>query len=749
MKRPTVVVAFAILSTFALFAHGGPAQGNVAQAEAPFAIASETYYRLDVSNGTASVKVNAQIQNKGPKDLAEITLWAMPAITDVNANQDGTALTLKVIGSQELGTPASRVVVTLPKPIKKNVKTTLTMTYVAPPQTSANVNFAAGAIEAVFMGQGPGSFILIDVPLAAETYLDPGCLKAKDQPKDLRNEDLVRWVCGEITIIALNAENQSVLDQCASLDDKCRQRYLISPYSSFAQSITDQSLRGNLKEAITLAGKEVTLELRYFRRDAAWAQKQFDIAKVALPKLEAFFGFPYPHDSIIMLQSHQIELLGAAGIAFPSIGQVLLTPGSSIDEHATVHELAHQWAGRNLKHKSIWEGLADYATQSIGPSLGISIYRRDWQAYSYKDEPLVGWDEQWGGDGNFWYGKAEAFFEAYEKAVGGRENMTKILSQVGSNPAEPRDHQWFMDRGEEVSGANLDSLYLTWVFYKDTATPLIVERRAAKTQTAELASRAATVGFTGIPSDIRANVAIWSFSGIAAQITQADGLITTYMAVLKQGEAAGLPPSPAVRDSWSNKTMRETAGLIEDTRQAILTITTAASQLSDDALGTRVLDDAKAKFAEGKLAEAKELAAKSRTLRFNAETAAALIAVAKAKQASFKPSLFTRIGLMGKHPDTELAKAEAAMAEGKPEDAIGYAKSAYKAWDGAQKGGLARLAIIFALMGGIATGTWWLLRKLDPKKPDETTLRRRAVGGHILAPAEDRKGSWKDWDNAP
>jgi hypothetical protein len=41
----------------------------------------------------------------------------------------------------------------------------------------------------------------------------------------------------------------------------------------------------------------VTLELRYFKRDKAWADKQFATARQVLPMLESLYGFNYPHES--------------------------------------------------------------------------------------------------------------------------------------------------------------------------------------------------------------------------------------------------------------------------------------------------------------------------------------------------------------------------------------------------------------------------------------------------------------------
>ena len=52
-------------------------------------------------------------------------------------------------------------------------------------------------------------------------------------------------------------------------------------------------------------------------------------------------------------------------------------------------------------------------------------------------------------------------------------------------------------------------------------------------------------------------------------------------------------------------------------------------------------------------------------------------------------------------------------------------------------------------MAGISTGTWWLLKKIDGKSKEGDVPKGRTIGGHVLAPSDERKGSWKDWENTP
>ncbi len=750
MRHRSRITLFAAVAALVVTVSFWTPNAEVARAADPWKTASESYYRLDVPNGQASVHVDVEVLNVASADLPYVILYAMPVTKDVIVTQDGTALTTEIITGSELGAPVSLVKATFLKPLKKNARTKITLDYVAPPQTSEYVKFSPGAMEALFISQGPGSFVLLDAPTSAETYLDPGCLKANDQPKDLRDSGLVRHVCGEAAILALEAENKGLLDACAGMDDKCRQRLLLSPYSAFGQSITDTSLRGTIEEVMNLGKGPVTVTLRYFRSDETWAQNQFAMARKALPMLETFYGSPYPHERITMLQSNHLANVGALGVAFNEIGTVLLASETGgIDEEVTVHELAHQWAHYDtMKSPAMVEGLAEYAAQTIIRSFGMSTYNWGWDTFGYTDPISTWWVSSFISNSNYWYGKSAAFWAEYATAIGGQANLTAVLTQVGPFPEEPVDFRWFMDRGEEISGANLDELFMKWVF-AETAANSLSERRAAHTSVAELKTYAATTGLTGIPTDLQDYLVNWEFVAVKNAVTEATALVDAYAATLVLIDGAGLPRTTAVQEAWPKSSMKVSAGLIEDIKQAISAIQNADAKLAPDAFGRVKLEEARVKFAEGDLESAEKLASGSLTMRFNTDTAITLIEVAKQTQANFKPNLFTRIGLWGKDPDADLAAAEQAMADGKPEVAIEHAKAAYTAWDGAKKDGYARLALSFAALGAIATGTWWGLKKIDGKSKEDDVPKGRTIGGHVLAPSDERKGSWKDWENTP
>src|SRR5690606_20678831 len=109
----------------------------------------------------------------------------------------------------------------------------------------------------------------------------------------------------------------------------------------------------------------------------------------------------------------------------------------------------------------------------------------------------------------------------------------------------PADGRWFQDAGEWASGANLDALFLDWVYVRDTAAPLLAERRAAHELVATVIARTTPMGFAGLPTDLEANLSLWQFRPIAGQVANAQAVLDTYDAVAAQATAAGLT-APAV-----------------------------------------------------------------------------------------------------------------------------------------------------------------------------------------------------------
>lgn len=719
-------------------------------------VASETYYVFDTETGEITVTVKATIQATR-LDLKQVFLWAMPAAKEVVFSRGGTRLD-STFAPDKTYPSAARVTATLDRTLKANARADFEMTYRVPGGESKSTIISPGLIATGLVSQGGGSFVFVDLPIKGDNFLDPGCLKVTNQPADVVSAGRERWVCGEITLIALNSDDPAIIRQCSNLEDRCRQRLIDAPYSAYAQTITDESKAGRLVADVPMGRGPVQLTLKYFNRDSAWAERQFEVAKTALPLLEQVFGFQYPRETLVLRESYQLHFLGFAGLAFPTMGEALLAAGTGIDDEVTIHELSHQWAGFNLATSWLWEGLAEWSTTIVAGQLGVPLYDRHWDTKGYTD-PLAMWfNGSSVQDANYWYGKAEAFWTAFEQAIGGREAMKAVLARLDADSVDrPLDGQWFMNRGEEVSGANLDSLFLTWVFHPVTAPPLLAERRAALNLVAAMREKAAAVGLVGTPTDIQANLEEWYFGPVANQVKEGEAIIAEYADLLKDMAPANFPPVTAVAESWAGRPLAETRARVRDQRLAFEAILAERTRLADqpDERDQAKLDEAMAAYVAGEFGKANRLAAEAATRVVTGQTAEQVIALAKEKRDKFHPNVFQKLGMVGKNPEADLAAAEEALATGDTGQALRKAKAAYDGWNGAQTRGFLWAALAAGLTCALTLGGFWLIRRLDGEDEEALLARRRWSGFELGdldgidmgAEAPEPGSFWRGLDN--
>lgn len=711
-------------------------------------IASHTFFTLDPTKASVSVRMEATVGVADDlEQLATISLLTMPGAEDIMVRQDGTPLILPEI-TQAAEPYASLKVVkaTLLKPLKGALTADLVMTYTVPQMSDGEFLIANGVIETPFVSQGPGSFVSVDMPESGENYIDPGCLVAATQPEGITSSGFKRWVCGETILLAIAAEDPGILDRCARLDNSCRQQSE-QPLIAHAQSVTDPSLLATLQEDLALEGaRTVKMSLRYFRGDAAWAEAQFETARAAFPRLEALFGFPYPHEEVVLRQSNYIGFVGAAGVAFSTIGEVLVTNTGDLtfDKEVTIHELAHQWAGRQLETSWLWEGQAEWATHIVAAELAVPL-RGDfagWASLGY-DDPLATW---YNGsivyDPAYWYGKAGAFWQAYDAAVGGQAVMTQVLAHVDDDPsAWPLGGRWFQDTGERVSGANLDSVFLTWV-YPEAASQTMRDRRTAWDGRAALLAEASSRGLEGEPPSIRPNLDSWNFNAARTDIESARAMLMTYDEVLASATAAGLGATTGFQEAWTTAaSVRDLRRALDSQKNAVQAIADSAEALSAESAGSPSLarlDEARTAYTEGRFADASKLASQAVSDTVNLESAGKMLAAADERKASFTSNFITSIGLYGADPDGDLAKAHEAYDEGRGTDALVLATSAYDTWGNAQRNGMFRLAMLLGAVCAVLVLIAYTIGKRNSKKHDDF-VREELVAN---------RPSWRDLENS-
>lgn len=741
----SAVVVFVCAVALLVVGTGAPPTANAFPGQFT---ASKSYYTVLPAESRIDARIEAEVQADATGDVETIALWAMPRAENIVVTRDDTELETEITPASD-DTPVL-VAVTLDRPLKGKLTAELVMTYTVPAQKSELVEVSTGVVESYFVSQGFGSFVFLDLPETGDNVVDPGCVQTSKQP----GGGFTRWVCGEAAMVALQGNDPGVVERCANLDDRCRQRLSDLPFSAFAQSITDPSLISVLKETVDVAGKPVEMELKYFRSEAAWAQRQFDVAKQAFPLLHQVFGFEYPHDQALFRQSHQIGSLGIGGLAFTESGEMLLGYDTGLDEEITVHELAHQWAGMNLEHPWLWEGLAEYATGRVAPQLGIALYPTNWQEFGYTD-PLATWYQ--GSEvtnPNYWYGKAGAFWFAYEAAIGGPETMAAVLGRLDDEGVTlPATGRWFMDAGEAASGANLDALFLEWVWQPDVGARTLEQRRTAHTLVAVLEADAATVGLAGVPTDLQFNLDAWTFGPVDRLVQRATAGVDDYRQLLAAETAAGVTGAASLASTWPQVTTETFIGSVADYHNVLRQLQSTAENVSQhpaDSPSHGILASAWTAYSEGELADAKRLSSESEEIVFNVDASERMIAIAEKEQERYEETFIKRIGLMGKAPADQLAEAKTAYEGGDYAAALQKAESAYEAWNGAQARGFQLLAFAAALMCALSFAVWWFLRRIDLRS--EAARKRDIHDAHHIERKDltkRRDPRWKDWENTP
>jgi hypothetical protein len=307
-----------------------------------------------------------------------------------------------------------------------------------------------------------------------------------------------------------------------------------------------------------------------------------------------------------------------------------------------------------------------------------------------------------------------------------------------------------MDRGEEVSGANLDALFLEWVWVPDYASRELEARRAAYDLVNTLKTRAAGYGFEGVPNDIQTSLDSWSFKSIGDKVTRANEALDGYAALLTASDAAGLDRSSAVADTWSESTISQIEGVIQQQRRVVDAFVNAAESIAEEPADSNawgLLDDARVAYAEGDLAAASELAAAAAAFVYNQFASVQMIEIADIEGDLYKENFLKRIGMLFENPEADLDAAHAALEAGNTEEAVRLARQAFETWNGAQARGLQRLAILAGAMSALTFGSWFLLRRVDFGRDDgeiSASRARLAVEGNPPPPS---KRSWRDWEN--
>jgi hypothetical protein len=281
---------------------------------------------------------------------------------------------------------------------------------------------------------------------------------------------------------------------------------------------------------------QVSVTVRYFPGEDAWAHHLSELIPAALPVLEQIYGVDYPGAlNFVVAERGQQDLAGYEGLFScedASACEISLSPVG--DDVTTVHELAHFWTER-FSDRWMGEGWAEFAAGRAADRLGALIstrYPRNWP------EPEVFPLSTWGHVASFITSDRDAQLHEYSGYERSLRFITNLESTIGlpalqaANKAvvesdETTNSRQYLDGLEEASGKRIDDLFLDWVFVASDAS-LLDQRRTTRERYHEFQDTVTTAGLT-VPEPIDRLLRSWTFDKANASIDQAAEALAAYI----------------------------------------------------------------------------------------------------------------------------------------------------------------------------------------------------------------------------
>lgn len=479
-------------------------------------------------------------------------------------------------------------------------------------------------------------------------------------------------------------------------------------------------------------GRPVTLTIRAWPEEEAWAGRTGGIFASALPLIGDAIGLPFPGDALAIEQASDRATGGYAARFEPSTGTVRVAYDAR--PLVSVHEAAHAWFnGRLIGERWANEGLASAYAALVAPALGIAVAPvRLTPALAAAAIPL----NEWGGIGEASSGTedygyvasallANAILERAARAASelpadatagtvasaGAAALRPVWAAIAAGeaaylrrtvplaratgPAGPRggataepaapealppDWRVLLDLLEERTGARFDDLWRRSVV-RLGEEQLLNERAAARRSYETLVGDG---GGWAPPVAVRRALGAWRF-GTARELIDGAGRALERRALVDAAAGAiGLEPAAAARLAYEGEAGPDAA----------------LERLGDEFAALEVL------AATGELAAA-------------------------ADRRRDGPALLAIVGLLGAAPDEELRTARDAYEAGRLDEAVRRAATAARALDGAEERGLRRLLgalFVVALAGGTAVAVGGALRR--------RRLEREGPYATLAAPGE-------------
>jgi hypothetical protein len=428
----------------------------------------------------------------------------------------------------------------------------------------------------------------------------------------------------------------------------------------------------------TAGSTPVQLAVRSWTDDMPWNKRVSDLLKRGLPVIARLVGAPYPRtDRLVVQEAVSRSLGGYAGLFDPASGRMEISYDAS--GFIVLHEASHTWFnGSLLADRWANEAWASYygalaASQlkvkasipSVTPALEKArIPLNAWGALGRQDDVTE----------EYAYAASLAFAQAVAARAGpaalrdlwraaeDHAATYQPVAAVGAGAAASATEQgsgtldWrgLLDLVENRTGKSFADLWSTWVVRPDEAA--LLDTRAQARTDYENTIKAA--GAWQLPQAVRQAMEAWQFDTARGLLSQARQVLDQRTEIANAAAAAGLTPPHTLESAFEGDAGLRAAGL------------------------------------EG---EAEIAAIK------------AVSTVGANRPAQLDP--LQQLGLLGAHPDADMAAARVAFASGDLSGAVDRAEAARSTWLGAEDIGRTRalsigaagLAALILLMVLVAT----------------------------------------------
>lgn len=338
-----------------------------------------------------------------------------------------------------------------------------------------------------------------------------------------------------------------------------------------------------LQRAVPLSGGTADLQVRHWEDDPEWGETTLDLLTRALPRIEAAFGLPYPHQGPLVVT----ESVTGGGLGAEAVDGELAV-GFFEPPFTMLHQVAHIWANEELAtDRWILEGLASWAAAGVAGELELATpYDPAAVAGNLAADafPLAEWTsedrsaaaEAWAYAAS-WSLTNEAagmagdtgFPQALNRMASGLDGYDPLTAEAsdGAAAAAPADSRAYLDHLDAVTEEPIVEALAERILGAGT-DEVLVARASARTAYQALIDVA---GDWGDPDPVRAAMVEWRFPDAEAEIAAASEWLIERDRLLFLIEQSGLTAPARLLAAYRTHGGRDAAWAEIDAERAVVT----------------------------------------------------------------------------------------------------------------------------------------------------------------------------------